>query len=109
MLFWSIQVGVMSIILIMVVHHLISYFTKTLTVPKIKDLVSDPITKYENMLNIIANGQQTTIHNSTPNPENEIVNMKNELKNFLKSQINTPSPNYAPSMNNNDANFTSYS
>jgi hypothetical protein len=109
MLFWSIQVGVMSIILIMVVHHLISYFTKTLTIPKIKDLVTDPIAKYENMLNIIANGQQTTINTVAPTPENEIVNMKNELKNFLKSQINTPSPSYAPSMNNNDTNFTSYS
>lgn len=109
MLFWSIQVGVMSIILIMVVHHLISYFTKTLTIPKIKDLVTDPIAKYENMLNIIANGQQTTINTTIPNPENEIVNMKNELKNFLKSQINTPSPNYVPSSNKNEDNFTSYS
>ena len=109
MLFWSIQVGVMSIILIMVVHHLISYFTKTLTIPKIKDLVTDPIAKYENMLNIIANGQQTTIHTASPNPENDIVNMKNELKNFLKSQINTPSPNYTPNTNHNDSNFTSYS
>lgn len=117
MLSWIIQITIVSIILIFLVHHLINFFKSTLTVPKIKDLVNTPSIKYENMYNIIKNkdnGNNGIINNNIINNDNSIVNdndksflgedytlidllpkqqenpsMKNELKNFLKKQLNT--------------------
>ena len=109
MLSWIIQLTIVSIILIFLVHHLINFFKSTLTVPKIKDLVNTPSIKYENMYNIIKNKDNAIINNGN----NSIINdndksfsgedytlidllpkqedkpsMKNELKNFLKKQLN---------------------
>ena len=100
MILWSIKTTIISIIFILLVHHLLIFFKETLTVPKIKDLVNAPAQKYEQMY-------QTMSSNSSPNvggiggasalaylPTNDYVvpvkpdtsSMKNELKNFLKSQ-----------------------
>ena len=133
MLGWIIQVTIVSIILILLVHHLINYFKTTFTVPKIKDLVNEPTQKYQEMYDIINNSNHSNHsnhnnhnnhnnhsnhsnhnnHNNTkksdeisnddctfidslpsdelmeeePVKSDEGVDMKNELKNFLKSQI----------------------
>ena len=98
MLSWVIQITVISIILIFLVHHLINFFKSTLTVPKIKDLVNTSTQKYESMYNIIQQNSNTYTPNSTSNtkndytlidllPKQEEPNMKNELKNFLKKQL----------------------
>ena len=100
MLFWIIQITLVSIILIFLVHYLINFFKSTLTVPKIKDLVNTPTQKYENMYNIInKNNSYTdtykklnndyTLIDLLPNKDTEETNMKSELKNFLKSQLKT--------------------
>jgi hypothetical protein len=115
MLSWIIQITIISIILIFLVHHLINFFKSTLTVPKIKDLVNTPIQKYENIYSIINNSnniQNSNFKNNIQNtnngyngkndytlidllPQNDEsivkneLNMKNELKNFLKSQLNS--------------------
>jgi hypothetical protein len=99
MLYWIIQITVISIILIFLVHYLINFFKSTLTVPKIKDLVNTPTQKYESMFHIISknnsntnlntnlnNNYEYTIKDLLPKQEND---MKNELKNFLKKQLNT--------------------
>ena len=119
MLSWIIQITVISIILIFLVHHLINFFKLTLTVPKIKDLVNSPTQKYENMFNIIKNNSNSSSNFNTNNnntnfnnsntsysqsqdytlidllPKQEIKqedsSMKNELKNFLRKQINNTS------------------
>ena len=105
MLFWVIQITVISIILIFLVHHLIHFFKSTLTVPKIKDLVNTPTQKYENMINIIKNNSTNSTNIDINQNENintnskdytlidllpilEEPSMKNELKNFLKKQMN---------------------
>jgi hypothetical protein len=116
MLFWTIQITVISIVLIFLVHHLINFFKSTLTVPKIKDLVNTPTQKYENMYNIINNNQHNNQHKNQhnnqhknqnthkesnldneyslidllPKPE---TNMKSELKSFLKSQLSNSKTN----------------
>uniref|UniRef100_A0A6C0ES85 Uncharacterized protein n=1 Tax=viral metagenome TaxID=1070528 RepID=A0A6C0ES85_9ZZZZ len=95
MLSWIIQISIISLILIFLVHHLIHFFKSTLTVPKIKDLVNSPTQKYENMYNIISNKEYKNtymvdkIENLLPK-QGETTNMKNELKQFLKNQINNP-------------------
>ena len=93
MLSWVIQITVISIILIFLVHHLINFFKSTLTVPKIKDLVNTPNKNYENMYNIINTSSNNSNKENTYNlidliPKKEET-MKNELKNFLKKQLNT--------------------
>ena len=114
MLFWSIQITLLSIILIFLVHYLINFFKSTLTVPKIKDLVNTPTQKYENMFNVMSlsdrQNSNNNINNNSTNISSNINNissnqvsyteidllpkpdedsMKNELKNFLKKQMDT--------------------
>jgi len=84
MLFWSIQVTLISIILIFLVHNLINFFKTNLTVPKIKDLVNTSTHQYENIYNIINSNKDTT-HNLKPIEDK--LTMKDELKNFLKTQL----------------------
>jgi hypothetical protein len=103
MLSWIIQITIVSIILIFLVHHLINFFKSTLTVPKIKDLVNSPSQKYENMYNIIKNNSSSnslsdslsssgqnadyTLIDLLPTKQETPTSMKNELKNFLKKQM----------------------
>jgi hypothetical protein len=111
MLSWIIQISIISIIFIFLVHHLISFFKSTLTVPKIKDLVNSPIKKYQGIFDTISNSNTnktdssfensyvnensyTDINllpteNTNPNPNsNSNSDMKDELKMFLKKQLN---------------------
>jgi hypothetical protein len=106
MLFWTIQIILISFILIFLVHHLIQFFTNTLTVPKIKDLVHSPSKKYETIYEILSknrekNDSTTSIIDLLPSIEKQEIqeiqkpkdSMKDELKNFLKSQLNPDSSN----------------
>jgi hypothetical protein len=88
MLSWVIKITIISIILIFLIHHLINFFKSTLTVPKIKDLVNTP-QKYENMYNIIKQSSKTDYTMIDLLPKEEKPTMKNELKNFLKRQLNS--------------------
>jgi cell shape-determining protein MreC len=104
MLSWILQITIISIVLIFLVHYLINFFKSTLTIPKIKDLVNSPTQKYENMFNIISKNNFKMNNNENTNNENtnkmEIeytltdllpkpdTDMKNELKKFLKKQMN---------------------
>ena len=65
MLLWTIQITLLSIILIFLVQYLINFFKSTLTVPKIKDLVNNPTHKYENMFNVISSHHE---QNPSPSP-----------------------------------------
>ena len=93
MLTWIIQISLISIIFIFLVHHLLMFFKTTLTVPKIKDLVNSPNQKYQNIYDTISHksysGGYTDIDLL---PDDNFVNsestMKNELKSFLKKQLN---------------------
>jgi hypothetical protein len=91
MLFWTLQITIISIILIFLVHNLIGFFKSTLTVPKVKDLVNAPAQKYETMLNILSNSSSssTTSSNAYLPVSNEpnMLSMKNELKSFLKNKL----------------------
>jgi hypothetical protein len=107
MISWIIQITIISIVLIILVHHLINFFKSTLTVPKLKDLVNRPNLQYDNIYNIVNQDKnQSKLQyknldlNTTPQTDNEYnlidllpqndlapLQMKNELKNFLKSQL----------------------
>ena len=117
MLSWIIQISIISIIFIFLVHHLLGFFKSTLTVPKMKDLVNSPVKKYQDIFDTITNSN--TINNSNTNyntnynkylPTSNVeadytdinllptensnsnslgMDMKDELKSFLKKQLNT--------------------
>ena len=111
MLFWTIQVTIISIILIFLIHHLLVFFKTNLTTPKIKDLVNAPTQKYDTIFNAMNfNAMNTsTAHSSThinnisleellPPIQPDPVDMKNELKQFMKKQFKEN--------NNNPSNST---
>jgi len=77
---WSIQIILISVILIFLIHHIIYFLKSTLTIPKIKDLVHSPLQKYEH---IIQNMSSNNTHKTEPDRDA----MKNELKMFLKNQL----------------------
>ena len=111
MLAWVIQISIVSFIFIFLVHHLIGFFKTTLTVPKIKDLVNSPSQKYQHIFDTINTNTNSYTNsytklntdnlNSNPNSYTAIDllpssdfnaspkdAMKDELKSFLKKQLN---------------------
>lgn len=86
-MFWIIQTIFFSILFITVVHYLFDFFKSNLTVPIVKDLVKRPTNKYKQIYDII-----NTMPPPPPTPAIPMLmpstNMKAELKNFLKEQMN---------------------
>jgi hypothetical protein len=85
-----------SLILIVLVHYLYSFFKTTLTVPKIKDLVNRPAGAYKEIYETIEKVKVNEREKLKENNENNINsvsnsviknedNMKDELKSFLNS------------------------
>lgn len=101
MLVWTIQIILISILFIFLVHHLICFLKNTLTIPKTKDLVRSTNKKYDTIYSVI---NQTPLTDSSyidllPVAETPSTNMKDELKNFLKSTLlegNQGSPTTPP-------------
>ena len=103
---WIIQATLISMIFILLVHHLIQLLKDTLTYPKTKDLVNVPSKKYEDIYHVLnqsrASSDTTSIHTldnismsrekllpdfvSNPSVVDDDSAMKNELKNFIKRQ-----------------------
>lgn len=102
MLGWIIQISIISVLFIFTVHYLLVFLKNTLTIPKVKDLVHNPMKNYQNMYDTIS-------HNNNDNstaidllPSESSIDMKNELKTFLKQKLSNNEPvsyddnNYSP-------------
>lgn len=111
MLFWIIQITLISILFIFLVHHLFTFLKTTLTVPKVKDLVNSPNQKYKSIFNTLSQTSDTTHVSYTnidllPSESADENSMKDELKSFLKKQLNSKNgevmalDNYLPSYTN---------
>ena len=111
MLTWIIQISIISIIFIFLIHHLLMFFKSTLTVPKIKDLVNSPSQKYQNIYDTIShksNSNSYTNIDLLPIPI-EKNNMKDELKSFLKKQLNNDTDNNVIGMDSlTGSNFSNF-
>jgi hypothetical protein len=129
MLSWIIQISIISIIFIFLVHHLLCFFKTTLTVPKIKDLVNSPAKKYQHIFDTISNNPNTNYSTSTNDDTNQNINgyteldllpsdteintaknansMKDELKHFLKKQMNDNKDDMLDTMPSN-TNYASF-
>jgi hypothetical protein len=79
MLPWIIQMTIISLILIILVHYLFTFFKTNLTIPKVKDLVNKPQKQYETLFDTM---KESNIKPQYSKETNE--NMKDELKNYLK-------------------------
>jgi hypothetical protein len=125
MLSWILQISIISIIFIFLVHHLLCFFKTTLTIPKMKDLVNSPVKKYQDIFDTISNTNSNTNLKSNTNfnkylpSDNDYTDinllptenasgtdMKDELKSFLKKQLNTSTTNELESANSS-SNFGS--
>ena len=96
MLFWTIQVTLISIILIFLINHLLVFFKTNLTTPKVKDLVNAPTQKYDAIFNAMnfntstansVNINNISLEELLPPIQPDPVDMKNELKQFMKKQF----------------------
>lgn len=97
MLSWVIQQGIISLIVIILIHSIYTFLQNNLTTPKIRDLVNKPSKQYEEIYSSLNTKEETV--------EKDTSSMKNELQNYLKelSASNTPvSTNNSNSMNNNN-------
>jgi hypothetical protein len=133
MLAWIIQISLISLIFIFLVHHLIGFFKTTLTVPKIRDLVNSPSQKYKNIFDTIntnmsmstisltdSNSNSYTAIDLLPSSQSQTYTspslddstkdmMKDELKSFLKKQLNTKDSNSTFPTNNSFQNNSYFS
>ena len=105
MLSWIFQMSVISLILIILVHYLFTFFKTNLTIPKVKDLVNKPHEKYEEIYKII---NQNANNGEINYAKSASSDMKEELKIFLNQQIK-PNTTIEPGNNLFDGNkFSKY-
>lgn len=94
--------------LITLLHYLYSFFKNTLTIPKIKDLVTRPNDAYNEIMTTIQHQTQQSY-----NKENTFVqedSMQDELKNFLnelKKPKNTETTTETTTISKNNNMFES--
>lgn len=116
MWYWIIKVSTLSFIFIFLLHYLYSFFVSTLTVPKVKDLVTLPQEKYNEMFHSLQKQQQQlqSMQRSTTNDNSTVTSnksMKEDLIHFLKdlgSDANSGLISNYNNLNNLNA-FDSYS
>ena len=87
MLSWILQISIISLVLIILVHYLFTFFKTNLTIPKVKDLVNKPQEQYEMLFNTIKNTNQIMGKDDSAKESSNVQGnseMKNELKNYLK-------------------------
>ena len=119
MWYWIIKVSILSLIFIFLLHYLYSFFISTLTIPKVKDLVTLPQQKYDELFHSLEqnnfvkgngnNGNGNGNNNSSNGndnllPSSSSQSMKDELIRFMKEIGGGSGSNY--NSNKNDAPTT---
>lgn len=99
MLFWIIKIILFSIIFIFLIHNILNFLLDTLTISKTKDMIQITNQNYKNIYDILSQDisvninqeeNNLTLIDSLPNTISETTedNMKNELTNYLRQQLN---------------------
>ena len=84
MLVWITKQIIISLLIIVLAHSIYMFLKTNLTTPKIRDLVNKPQKQYEK---IYEKANTKSLNNS--NKEEDEINMKNELQNYLKELSDT--------------------
>lgn len=104
MLFWIIKIITFSIIFIFLIHNIINFLLETLTISKTKDMIQITDNNYKNIYEVLSRQIQEKENISHENVSQENItpidslpntissfegnNMKNELTNYLREQLN---------------------
>jgi hypothetical protein len=78
-----IKTAILSFTFILLFHNLYLFFKDNLTVPKVKDLVTTTDEKYNDILSVINNDEDTNPPILTDDINTD--EMKNELKDYIKN------------------------
>jgi predicted PurR-regulated permease PerM len=118
MWYWIVKVSILSLVFIFLLHYLYSFFISTLTVPKVKDLVTLPQKKYNEMFDSLQQQQQQMPlqpmqringNNENGNSTNASTqSMKEDLIHFLKD-LGSTSTSTSTSGYPFDSNISSFS
>ena len=81
MLFSIFTQATLSLIIIIVLHYLYTFFKQNLTTPKIRDLVTKPNEEYKKIYSTIKKSNTSTNINNDDDKEKR----KDELKKYMKS------------------------
>lgn len=118
MWYWIIKVSILSLVFIFLLHYLYSFFISTLTVPKVKDLVTLPQKKYNEMFDSLQQQQQQQqmllqpmqrINGNNENSANASTqSMKEDLIHFLKD-LGSASASASEGLYSFDTNISSFS
>jgi hypothetical protein len=89
MWYWIFKVSVLSLIFIFLLHYLYTFFISTLTIPKVKDLVTLPQQKYDELFHSLErkkNNDGIVKSNLLPSSSSSSSSqsMKDELIRFMK-------------------------
>ena len=120
MWYWIIKVSILSFIFIFLIHYLYSFFISTLTIPKVKDLVTLPQQKYDELFNSLQNkNPQNQINplfhspylpsqsqSQSQSQSHPTQSMKDELIKFMKELGSNANSNNANSNNANKNNIS---
>lgn len=87
MIGWTVQWTVISLVLIILIHYLYSFFIDTLTVPKVKDLIHNPTERYNKIVT-----DSAIIPNNAPDQNHMNEELRDFLSNIKKSNNNNNSP-----------------
>jgi hypothetical protein len=96
MWYWIFKVSVLSLIFIFLLHYLYTFFISTLTIPKVKDLVTIPQQKYDELFHSLEqkkNNDGIAKNNFLPSSSSSSSSsqsMKDELIRFMKEIGGTP-------------------
>lgn len=93
MLLSIIQWIIISLVFIILLHYLYSFFINTLTVPKVKDLVNKPLERYNDILKNIPNemtntNTNTNINTNTYRHTQDMKNNQNDYNVNINEQQN---------------------
>ena len=100
MVYGIIRWTIISLILIILIHHLFYFFKNTLTIPKTKDLINIPSNQYKEINATLISSDNNIIKvstntNTTANVPDS-VDMKSELKNFFNELTTNNNSNASP-------------
>ena len=123
MWYWIIKVSILSLVFIFLLHYLYSFFVSTLTVPKVKDLVTLPQEKYDEMFHSLQQQPLQPLQRINDNNEFNATatattqqSMKEDLIHFLKDLGSSSSSSSEGLYNSNtsafnalDSNISSFS
>ena len=89
MWYWIFKVSILSLTLIFLLHNLYSFFISTLTIPKVKDLVTLPQQKYDELFHSLEQNKSIQDGNNNGNinllpSSSSSQSMKDELIRFMK-------------------------